>query len=1007
MIKLLSIAAKGFKRLDLKLVFPERGNILITGMNESGKSTLFEAIYFSLFGTGLVPDKSHKSIRDLLSYESDICEVDLEFEINKMYYNVKRVIKRTKDDNRRYIHELKIQKPNGKEEVVKGSSVTKRIELELGLDGDAMLNSCFVEQKNLDKLETSKKSERRDSIAKLLNLEAFTEIERELRLTEKDLNEQRIYAEKRLNLARIATEIPKREERLRYLDHQLELIELLKEKRINENEIKGIEKRSEEITKDIFEIEQKITRLINRKKNIPEKENKLREFKVLLSILSKVLESNEKIRALSQREKELKAELTGLDELKAEVYSRKSSVRELESEEKKIQEREVFYRRLVSALDKRKELNEELKFNKMDHDRIIAAKKQCEKELSDLENINKRLAELSADSGALNKRDLELRSTLAIEESKDKDLRSRLLSIEKRQALSDWRGEKIRIDRLSDIEEEERRVREEKEEFERDINSQRVKRDSLGRSSATYFSGSILTVFLSIILAFLTGVVTYSLLPLLIAIFFLIRFISIMDETKRIKATIKSTEEAISRGEIDLARIEGEKKPSFTDSSESFERLNFRLGSLNLTVSSIEECDSLIDNLNLLLDREDEDELKNRIQSGIKVKNDYEKEIEVIKSRLKVNEADVLSLKDKIVNIDRENIFKTKKNLDDELMTLEGKISDIEGILMSIDDGIKKETENSHYEIRKGFEEVKNSSIENRAKIAQQIDEISRINTEIDKIDESSLCTDITSIEKEILEEREKEKKKVIEVDFRGKRLDIDPDYDNVLKMTSRLEEEIRNDKTILNEIDELKESKKYKLGLLDKLKEDIISLKKDKERIDVAIFSEESIPDTKDEKRLISLKEGALGELGSLTRKKNELMGELGLKEDPDVKKSEKVLIKLEEECLIHDSAMSIVTNARSSIMSKVLPATEANMTKFLPILTAGNYKDAKINKESYQIEVYDDVAGEYRPKSVFSGGAKDQFSLALRLSFAMATLPQERGAVPGFIFLDEPIGS
>ncbi|MDY6932066.1 MAG: SMC family ATPase, partial [Halobacteriota archaeon] len=40
-------------------------------------------------------------------------------------------------------------------------------------------------------------------------------------------------------------------------------------------------------------------------------------------------------------------------------------------------------------------------------------------------------------------------------------------------------------------------------------------------------------------------------------------------------------------------------------------------------------------------------------------------------------------------------------------------------------------------------------------------------------------------------------------------------------------------------------------------------------------------------------------------------------------------------------------------------------------------------------------------------SGGAKDQFSLALRLSFAMATLPQERGAVPGFIFLDEPIGS
>ncbi|MCS7287303.1 MAG: hypothetical protein RMK30_07455, partial [Anaerolineae bacterium] len=35
------------------------------------------------------------------------------------------------------------------------------------------------------------------------------------------------------------------------------------------------------------------------------------------------------------------------------------------------------------------------------------------------------------------------------------------------------------------------------------------------------------------------------------------------------------------------------------------------------------------------------------------------------------------------------------------------------------------------------------------------------------------------------------------------------------------------------------------------------------------------------------------------------------------------------------------------------------------------------------------------------------DQFSLILRLAFALAALPEERGVAPSFIFLDEPLGS
>ena len=47
MILLRRLEARAFKRLDgIDLAFPARGAVLIEGLNESGKSTLLEAIYF-------------------------------------------------------------------------------------------------------------------------------------------------------------------------------------------------------------------------------------------------------------------------------------------------------------------------------------------------------------------------------------------------------------------------------------------------------------------------------------------------------------------------------------------------------------------------------------------------------------------------------------------------------------------------------------------------------------------------------------------------------------------------------------------------------------------------------------------------------------------------------------------------------------------------------------------------------------------------------------------------
>lgn len=103
---------------------------------------------------------------------------------------------------------------------------------------------------------------------------------------------------------------------------------------------------------------------------------------------------------------------------------------------------------------------------------------------------------------------------------------------------------------------------------------------------------------------------------------------------------------------------------------------------------------------------------------------------------------------------------------------------------------------------------------------------------------------------------------------------------------------------------------------------------------------------------------------------------------------------------------AVHIVTGVRQQMVAKVLPNTERNLRFLLPLLTADRYHDARIT-EDYRIEVWDQTANSYVAKSIFSGGTRDQFSLALRLAFALATLPQELGTTPGFIFLDEPLSS
>ena len=133
-----------------------------------------------------------------------------------------------------------------------------------------------------------------------------------------------------------------------------------------------------------------------------------------------------------------------------------------------------------------------------------------------------------------------------------------------------------------------------------------------------------------------------------------------------------------------------------------------------------------------------------------------------------------------------------------------------------------------------------------------------------------------------------------------------------------------------------------------------------------------------------------------------------LGIGEEPlKLSVERETLGRLEKRRDVRVQAGVILGKAREAIVGRVMPNTIHNMNRLLPLLTEGRYHQAEWDRDSNSLSIYDNQARGFQRKTTFSGGARDQISLALRLAFAMATLPGEHAVRPGWLFLDEPLSS
>jgi len=869
MFKLVSLKTIGFKRLYIpeSINFPE-GRILIYGVNESGKSTLLEAIHYALFGMGLRPNR-RASNEDLINYNYSEALIELVFSIDEKKYHVRRVLKKTSVNE----HQINEVLPNGTiSELTSGANnVNDHIQDILhGIDSDALLNSCLVEQKELGKLEDSSRQERIKAMSSLLNLEAFLDAKNEIKKDRNELEQVHNDTKIKLQKAEQAT--------IKYKEAEEKYQEARKK-------LKDIKSQQDEIVKEIKKLEELLSVLDKMKK-----------------LTSRIEESKARTEGLEETRKQLETQLAQVVKSEKELEKIEKQLPEERKKLTKAREELEIIKELVELEKGREDLRNQIEKISL---RIEEASRQLEeaheakRQIKELENRIKeyipakkayeQISDFSKKAQQYQKNEEDIKQ---LKES-NKEIQNRLTSLKNSE------------EKINSLEKKEKRLQKEKRTFQN--------RRSIGLVMAGFgIMALIFTLMNWILILPIIGLLTLA------------------------SGGYLYTQSDPSKTDHELHKIRDER-----------EKL---LGQ----ISRIKEYKTQLS------------ENQKEIEEKLNMKQEFEvtlyKSLESLPQK-PANYASFIEIEnlEKSLNITQEKIQSDIQNLT-KLETMKSTLSET---------AIKLEERKSNFE-------------EQEKKLRQLLEKQNKINQEIDRKEEKTGL----NLEKE--------------GEIKGK-------YEKLQNMVTTLTTRRESAIEAIKRKPGYERSLKKTVEQIDKM-ENIIQ---ESEKKLSSLVKEVSI-DLKDESKIRNRYETNLKTISRLDTEEKERQNDI--KEATEVMKSTEDLKKEypqiqednnREEFRLESMrrAMVLLDTTRDSIMSGVKQNVEKHMMHFLPVLTDQRYNMARIDETDYRIEVYDREAKQWRGKGVFSGATQDQFSLALRLAFAISTIPGSRGARPGFIFLDEPL--
>ncbi|MCD6572142.1 MAG: SMC family ATPase [Thermoplasmata archaeon] len=352
-----SLSLKNFRKFkSAEIEFPD-GIVGIIGLNGVGKSTIFEALAWALYGS-IAARTSVSEIKRVGASPSESCKVELNFLFGGNDYRVVREVN-GKSSNATLV-------VNGKTIANGSEGVNKYIEKLLGMDYKSFFTSVYAKQKELNVLSAMRPHERKPLILGMLGIDAVDDVIKKIRDDAK--NKKNILDRLRIEL--LDENGKPKTEKLR-------------------REIEDLTKEKEKISEEIHQLEEKLER---KRKELLALEKKQKEKKLRYEDISRSVEELERRKEKYLRKKNLEDEI---EEIKKKIKERKDR---LKVEKEKAVKYEGIEEEIGKVEDKIKEISSKLDAIKKERNEKEAFKEYKRKEILEIEKRKKEIEKLGPDA---------------------------------------------------------------------------------------------------------------------------------------------------------------------------------------------------------------------------------------------------------------------------------------------------------------------------------------------------------------------------------------------------------------------------------------------------------------------------------------------------------------------------------------------------------------------------------------------------------------------------------
>ena len=154
----------------IQLAFPESGRIGIFGANESGKSTLMDAMEFALYGLKKGRGTIEEAKENIVTWGKEEAKVEVEFTSGQDRYRLARTLN-TRGHHARLVS-IAEDHNNTQTYLTSLTEIESKIEQITGMDRESFTKLVYIKQKDLDALKDLK-TKREQLVDKVMGIEVF------------------------------------------------------------------------------------------------------------------------------------------------------------------------------------------------------------------------------------------------------------------------------------------------------------------------------------------------------------------------------------------------------------------------------------------------------------------------------------------------------------------------------------------------------------------------------------------------------------------------------------------------------------------------------------------------------------------------------------------------------------------------------------------------------------------------------------------------------------------